>query len=178
MVSAALLLALALTPTAVCETPSRRCPIVERLHAAQAAQLSQSLTFPALNSTFSSFAIRYSPLAISSPSSRPATLRDDPRAKRWRDTLFWSLILFLILIVASVAIIRFSRRYLTYLRGQKPDAPTASQDVWSMHKLPANALDPPSDPSAGPDSPTDPDSNDSDDDAPPPSPKSDPPAQP
>ena len=138
--------------------------------------------FSILNSPFASFAIRHSPFAIASPSSRPASLRDDPRAQRWRDTLFWSLILFLILIVASIAIIRFSRRYLAYLRGAKPAAPTTYQDVWSMHKLPPGALDSPPDASSGPAAPSDPDApanpdanDDSDDDAPPPEPDSRPP---
>jgi len=91
------------------------------------------------------------PTAGPAATSRPS-LRNDPRAIRWRKTIFWSAILIFILIVASIAIVRFSRRYAAYLR-DKPAAPTASDDVWAMHRLPPDpATDTTSDePEEGPD---------------------------
>lgn len=71
--------------------------------------------------------------------TRPS-LRNDPRAIRWRKTLFWSTLIIFVGIVASIAIVRFSRRYADYLRDD-PTAPTASEDVWSMHRLPPNAVE-------------------------------------
>lgn len=73
----------------------------------------------------------------SAPTSRPS-LRNDPRAVRWRKTIFWSTVLIFILIVAAIAIIRFSRRYAAYLKDD-PAPPTASDDVWAMHRLPPDA---------------------------------------
>lgn len=73
--------------------------------------------------------------------TRPS-LRDDPRAIRWRNTIFWSTIIIFVGVVASIAIVRFSRRYVAYLKDDPPP-PTASEDVWSMHRLPPGALDEP-----------------------------------
>lgn len=75
----------------------------------------------------------------SEPTSRPS-LRSDPRAIRWRKTIFWSAIILFVGLVASVAIVRFSRRYADYLKDEAA-APTASEDVWSMHRLPPDAVE-------------------------------------
>ena len=104
----------------------------------------------------------------SAPTSRPS-LRDDPRAIRWRKTIFWSSILIFVGIVGSIAIVRFSRRYADYLKDDPP-APTASEDVWSMHRLPPDAVAD----SSGDESSIDPDEppneiDDDDNEPPPPS---------
>lgn len=78
----------------------------------------------------------------SSPSVAPSHSADDfdyppgtVRTVRSRQALFWSLILVLIFVIASIAIIRFSVRYRQYLL-RKTRPPTPSEDVWQMHKLP------------------------------------------
>ena len=106
------------------------------------------------------------PTTTSAPTSRPS-LRDDPRAIRWRRTIFWSAIVIFIGLVGSVAIVRFSRRYAAYLK-DGPPAPTASDDVWSMHRLPPEATDDDvgEEPTIDPDD--SPDDDASDDEKPPP----------
>ena len=70
------------------------------------------------------------------PSARQKT---DPRVARWVRALFWSVVLLVVLIFAAIAIVVFSRRYRRYLlRGRQ--APTPSDDLWTMHRLPPEAL--------------------------------------
>lgn len=56
--------------------------------------------------------------------------------------LLWSGIILLTFLVASFAIHRFSRRYRAMLL-RKPSPPTASEDVWKMHRLPETPDDSP-----------------------------------
>lgn len=84
-------------------------------------------------------AVADQPKTASVVTSRPS-LRNDPRAIRWRKTIFWSTIIIFVGVVASIAIVRFSRRYAAYLKDDPPP-PTASEDVWSMHRLPPGALE-------------------------------------
>jgi hypothetical protein len=49
--------------------------------------------------------------------------------------LLWTAVLLFVFLVGSFAIHRFSRRYRAYLL-RKPASPTASEDVWRMHRLP------------------------------------------
>jgi hypothetical protein len=54
---------------------------------------------------------------------------------RLSHTLFWGTVLILVLVVAAITIVVFSRRYRAYLtRGDHK--PTPAEDVWSMHRLP------------------------------------------
>lgn len=46
----------------------------------------------------------------------------------------------IVFLVASIAIVLFSRRFRQYLSGKKGD-PTPTEDVWAMHKAPENAGD-------------------------------------
>ncbi|HUN81342.1 MAG TPA: hypothetical protein VMV81_07505 [Phycisphaerae bacterium] len=64
-----------------------------------------------------------------------AALSRDSRIIMWRQTFFWSLILFLIFLIATWAIVRFTRRFRTMILSG-PSSPTPSEDVWSMHKPP------------------------------------------
>jgi hypothetical protein len=71
--------------------------------------------------------------------SAPARKKTDPRVARWIRTLYWSLVLIVILLFAAIAIVVFSRRYRAYLlRGRQK--PTPSDDIWAMHKLPPDSL--------------------------------------
>ena len=67
--------------------------------------------------------------------SQPASIQDDPRVKRWWPAMIWGTMIVLALVVASCAIVIFSRRYLAYLTRGRTES-TSSEDVWSMHKLP------------------------------------------
>lgn len=99
--------------------------------------------------------------------SRPS-LRNDPRAIRWRKTLFWSTLILFVGIVASIAIVRFSRRYAAYLK-EGPSTPTASEDVWAMHRLPPNAVEDATGDAASEDPDEPPDDDDDGNGNPPPS---------
>lgn len=46
----------------------------------------------------------------------------------------WGFVLLIIFVAASYAIVRFSRRYRAYLL-RRPAPPTASDDVWSQHRV-------------------------------------------
>ncbi len=54
--------------------------------------------------------------------------------------LLWAGVIILTFLVASFAIHRFSRRYRAMLL-RKPAPPTASEDVWKMHRLPESSDD-------------------------------------
>ncbi len=71
------------------------------------------------------------------PTSQAVQPRDDPRVIGWTRTLFWSLVLFLILGVAVISLVVFSRRYRAYLQQLTTRRrATPSEDVWSMHRVP------------------------------------------
>lgn len=67
--------------------------------------------------------------------SGAAALSRDSRLIMWRQTFFWSLILFLIFVIGAWAIVRFTKRFRTMIL-TGPSTPTPSDDVWSMHKPP------------------------------------------
>jgi len=54
--------------------------------------------------------------------------------------LLWAGVILLTFLVASFAIHRFSKRYRAMLL-RKPAPPTASDDVWKMHRLPESPDD-------------------------------------
>lgn len=64
-------------------------------------------------------------------------------AQRLRQALALLIILILIFTIATLVIVRFSKRYRAYLMDRKAP-PTPSDDVWAMHRLPDEA--PPADP--------------------------------
>ncbi|MCB9857546.1 MAG: hypothetical protein H6818_17835 [Phycisphaerales bacterium] len=70
----------------------------------------------------------------------PATLKDDPRYQRWRMTITWSLVILIAFVTAAAAIVVFSRGFRRWI-GRERKAPTASEDVWAMHKIPENLPD-------------------------------------
>ena len=71
------------------------------------------------------------------PASQAVRPRDDPRVIGWTRTLFWSLVLFLILGAAVISLAVFSSRYKAYLRQLTTRRrATPSEDVWSMHRAP------------------------------------------
>ena len=70
--------------------------------------------------------------------TQPVTLKDDPRYLRWRMTLTWGLVILIAFVTAAAAIVVFSRSFRRWM-GREEKAPTASDDVWAMHKPPANA---------------------------------------
>lgn len=72
---------------------------------------------------------------LAAPASRPASMKDDPRAVKWRSIALLALVLIGILVVAALVIVRFSRRFRGFLL-RKPGPPTANEDVWAMHRLP------------------------------------------
>ncbi len=49
----------------------------------------------------------------------------------------WGLTLLIAFLFAAIAIVVFSRRFLGLLTREK-SAPTPSEDVWAMHKPPAD----------------------------------------
>lgn len=69
------------------------------------------------------------------PSSQPASLKDDPRYRRWRVTITWSLVILIAFVTAAAAIIVFSRGFRRWM-GREQHKPTASEDVWAMHRTP------------------------------------------
>lgn len=66
--------------------------------------------------------------------SRAVELARDPRMVMWRQTFFWAVVLFIVFLVAALAILRFSLRYRSYVLRDEPP-PTASEDVWAMHRV-------------------------------------------
>lgn len=71
-------------------------------------------------------------------SSDPASDRRDEAAEtlsRWREAVFWGLILLLIFVVGAAAIVRFSERFRSFI-GRGARRPTPSDDAWSRSKLP------------------------------------------
>jgi len=67
--------------------------------------------------------------------SRPADLAHDPRMVLWRQTFFWAVVLFIVFVVAILAILRFTTRFRSYVL-RNASSPTSSEDVWAMHKMP------------------------------------------
>jgi hypothetical protein len=67
--------------------------------------------------------------------SQPTELKDDPRYRRWQFTLTWGLVILIAFVTAAVAIVVFSRGFRRWI-GREKKAPTASDDVWAMHKAP------------------------------------------
>lgn len=81
--------------------------------------------------------------------SAPVSTRRQTELLRWRQTFFWGIVLLIIFLISAGVIIRFSLRYRKYLLSGK-SAPTPTEDVWKMHKVPKDELDEP-----GPDEPGD-----------------------
>jgi hypothetical protein len=57
------------------------------------------------------------------------------RLLHWRQVFFWAGVLLFIFFTSAWVIIRFSKRYRSYLLRERPP-PTPSEDVWRMHRLP------------------------------------------
>lgn len=77
----------------------------------------------------------------SAPLHPPSVVTDRiPTAQIIQKVLFLLLTLVLAFCVASLAFLRFSRRFRQWLF-HKPAPPTPADDVWSMHRLPPE-LDP------------------------------------
>ncbi len=74
--------------------------------------------------------------AQSRPSGEPVT------GEQLGRMLLWASIILLTFLVASFAIHRFSKGYRAMLL-RKPAPPTASEDVWKMHRLPESQDDSP-----------------------------------
>jgi len=80
---------------------------------------------------------------LAAAASRPAPLPIGPL--QLRQMLFWTIVVLIIFVFASLAIRRFSRAFkATILRS--PTQPTATEDVWKMHRLPDEDADPDNDP--------------------------------
>ncbi len=78
-------------------------------------------------------------ISAGSPSSAPSP--DVERAARASPAmLVGALLLVLVFLVGSYAIVRGSRRFREALLPSRP-TPTASDDVWTMHKTPPAAAD-------------------------------------
>jgi hypothetical protein len=75
------------------------------------------------------------PAPSSSATTRAATLRDDPRYRRWQNAMTWGLVILITFVTAAAAIVVFSRRFRRWI-GREKKKPTPSEDVWAMHKLP------------------------------------------
>src|ERR1041384_138600 len=68
-----------------------------------------------------------------------ATPQQKAEAKRLATALIYASLLLLIFVVASWALLRFTRHYRTYLiRGKR--AATPSEDVWAMHRPPPEEM--------------------------------------
>ncbi len=74
-------------------------------------------------------------LLLAAAASRPAGVPIGPQ--QLRQMLFWTIVVLIIFVFASLAIRRFSRAYKANLL-RSPARPTASEDVWKMHRLPAD----------------------------------------
>ncbi len=78
--------------------------------------------------------------AIAADDRPHATPKQKAKAKKLAAVLAYTSVLLLIFVIGSWAIVRFSRRFQNYLvRGDK--APTQSDDVWAMHRLPPDAME-------------------------------------
>ena len=79
---------------------------------------------------------------VSPTTSQPTDAPDKTEARQLSKTLFWSFIIFLVVIFAAVIIVMFSRRFKAYINPKTHShAPTQTYDVWAMHKLPDGAID-------------------------------------
>lgn len=79
---------------------------------------------------------------VSPTTSQPTDAPDKTEARQLSKTLFWSFIIFLVVIFAAVIIVMFSRRFKAYINPKTHShAPTQTDDVWAMHKLPDGAID-------------------------------------
>lgn len=75
------------------------------------------------------------------------------RARAMKQLLFWLVVFLLIFGVSTLTFLRWSRRFRDWIL-RKPHAPTPSEDVWAMHKLPEGAIEEWTDADAeGPDDP-------------------------
>lgn len=65
--------------------------------------------------------------------------------------LFWLLVLIGIFAICTVAFLRWSRSFRKFVLA-RPRPPTPADDVWSMHRLPEEAIgrEPPPDPNQKP----------------------------
>lgn len=72
---------------------------------------------------------------LAAPATRPAPFPIGPH--QLRQMLFWTIVVLIIFVFSSLAIRRFSRAYKANLL-RSPERPTASEDVWKMHRLPAD----------------------------------------
>lgn len=67
--------------------------------------------------------------------TRPASVPIGPH--QLRQMLFWTIVVLIVFVFSSLAIRRFTRAYKANLL-RSPARPTASEDVWKMHRLPAD----------------------------------------
>lgn len=77
-------------------------------------------------------------LDASQPVLNSATLSPEARVRRAEaihSLLFLLIMLVVIFAAASLAFLRWSRRFRRWLL-RKPALPTPSEDVWAMHRLP------------------------------------------
>lgn len=72
----------------------------------------------------------------------PVSTRRQTELLRWRQTFFWGVVLLIIFLISAGVIIRFSLRYRKYLLSGK-SAPTPTEDVWKMHKVPTELMEEP-----------------------------------
>ena len=78
---------------------------------------------------------QYNLTIIGQPYAVDTKARNLPLAKAIRDVLGMLLLIVVIFAFGSLAMIRWSRRFRSYLL-RKPQPPTPAQDVWTMHQLP------------------------------------------
>lgn len=62
--------------------------------------------------------------------------QEDPRLHRLWQAAFWAAMLLFIFLVAAGVILSFSARFRAWLLRKKAP-PTPAEDVWSMHRTPA-----------------------------------------
>lgn len=76
-----------------------------------------------------------------SPESAPLAVRESApgiaRASWLTQAVLLISLVFLIFVVGTFAMVRFSRRFRAALLGRRA-TPTPSEDVWQMHRLPEN----------------------------------------
>ena len=82
---------------------------------------------------------------------------DPRRVQAMSQLLLWLFLLVLLFLVASLIILRTSRRFRATLEHRRA-TPTNTEDVWAMHRLPDGAVE------AIPEDPTEDPAEDDDDD--------------
>lgn len=75
---------------------------------------------------------------LAAAATRPAPLPIGPQ--QLRQMIFWTIVVLIVFVFSSLAIRRFTRAYKDNLL-RSPARPTASEDVWKMHRLPADKDD-------------------------------------